>query len=112
MNQTAIGELVDNFVARVITLVRAEAQDQARVAVLAALGSRETSPTLAPAARVPTSGRRKLRLTPRVLALRKMQGKYMGYLRGLKGAKRAQVKKVAKEKGVAEAVKLAERLAE
>jgi hypothetical protein len=38
---------------------------------------------------------------------RKLQGQYMGALKSLKGADRAKVKTVAKEKGVAEAVKLA-----
>src|SRR5262245_43621133 len=106
MKQTAIAELVDDFVARIVALVKAAAQDQARAAVLAALGPAEASPSRESAG-PGRSARRKLRLTPRVLALRKLQGKYMGYLRGLKGVRRAQVKKVAKEKGVAEAVNLA-----
>ena len=38
---------------------------------------------------------------------RKLQGQYMGALRSLKGADKAKVKAVAKDKGVAEAVKLA-----
>jgi hypothetical protein len=110
MNQPSIAQLVDDFVARVVALVSAEAQSQARAAVLAALGSGGTASSKA-AATPTASSRRKPRLTPATLELRKLQGRYMGLLRGLKGAKRAQVKKMAKEKGVAEAVKLAQKLA-
>ncbi len=45
--------------------------------------------------------------TPKVARARKLQGQYLGALKSLKGADRAKVKAVAKEKGVAEAVKLA-----
>ena len=37
----------------------------------------------------------------------KLQGKYLGALKSLTGANRAKVKAVAKEKGVATAVKMA-----
>jgi hypothetical protein len=46
-------------------------------------------------------------LSPKAARARKLQGQYMGALKSLKGADRAKVKAVAKEKGVAEAVKLA-----
>ena len=55
-------------------------------------------------------GRRSITLTPKVSQARRLQGQYLGSLRRLKGADRAQVKKVAKEKGVAEAVKVARKL--
>jgi hypothetical protein len=45
--------------------------------------------------------------TPKAIRARKLQGQYMGALKSLKGANRAKVKAVAKEKGVAVAVKLA-----
>jgi hypothetical protein len=45
--------------------------------------------------------------TPKVARARKLQGQYLGALKSLKGADRAKVKAVAKDKGVAEAVKLA-----
>jgi hypothetical protein len=45
--------------------------------------------------------------TPKVLRARKLQGQYLGALKSLTGADRARVKQAAKEKGVAEAVKLA-----
>jgi hypothetical protein len=45
--------------------------------------------------------------TPKVIRARKLQGQYMGALKALKGADREKVQAIAKEKGVAEAVKLA-----
>ena|ERR1039457_2315931 len=45
--------------------------------------------------------------TPKVARARKLQGQYLGALKSLKGADRAKVKAVAKEKGVAAAVKMA-----
>lgn len=45
--------------------------------------------------------------TPEVARVRKLQGKYLGALKSLKGANRAKVTRTAKEKGVAAAVKLA-----
>jgi hypothetical protein len=53
---------------------------------------------------------RKLRLTPKAAKARKLQGQYLGALRTLKDDARARVKKLAQEKGVAEAVKLAQSL--
>ena len=54
--------------------------------------------------------RRKVRATPKVLKARKLQGQYMGALRTLTGGARARVKAVAKDKGVSEALKLAQSL--
>jgi hypothetical protein len=45
--------------------------------------------------------------TPQVARARKLQGQYLGALKSLKGWKRAKVKAMVKEKGVAAAVKLA-----
>jgi len=45
--------------------------------------------------------------TPKVARARKLQGQYLGALKSLTGANRAKVKAVAKEKGVAAAVKMA-----
>jgi hypothetical protein len=50
------------------------------------------------------------KLTPKVKRARKLQGQYLGFLRSLVGADRAKVKQTAAEKGVAEAVKLAQSL--
>ena len=50
---------------------------------------------------------KKAKLSPTALRARKLQGQYLGALKSLAGADRAKVKQMAKEKGVAEAVKLA-----
>ena len=54
--------------------------------------------------------RKKVRATPKVLKARKLQGQYMGALRTLTGGARARVKAVAKDKGVSEALRLAQSL--
>jgi hypothetical protein len=53
------------------------------------------------------TGKKTRTATPKAIRARKLQGQYMGALKSLTGADRAKVKAVAKEKGVAEAVKLA-----
>jgi hypothetical protein len=47
------------------------------------------------------------KITAAVKRARKLQGQYLGALKSLTGADRAKVKAVAKEKGVAAAVKMA-----
>lgn len=54
---------------------------------------------------------RKLHLTPQRRAALKLQGQYMGYLRGLKPRQKARVKALAASKGVRAAVSLARELA-
>jgi hypothetical protein len=61
----------------------------------------------APVARAP----RKLNLSPQRRAALKLQGQYMGYLRGLKPRQQARVKALASSKGVRAAVSLARDLA-
>jgi hypothetical protein len=58
----------------------------------------------------PVTAKRAPKLTPKVKRARKLQGQYLGFLRSLAGADRAKVKQTAAEKGVAEAVKLAQSL--
>jgi hypothetical protein len=55
----------------------------------------------------PTATEKASKATPKVARARKLQGQYLGALKSLKGADRAKVKGVAKNKSVAEAVKLA-----
>jgi hypothetical protein len=62
--------------------------------------------TQAPSAK-PVAANTAKRTTPKVLRARKLQGQYLGALKSLTGVDRARVKQTAKEKGVAEAVKLA-----
>jgi hypothetical protein len=53
------------------------------------------------------AGKKAPKITAAVKRARKLQGQYLGALKSLTGADRAKVKAVAKDKGVAEAVKLA-----
>ena len=55
----------------------------------------------------PAVAKKVKKVTPKVARARKLQGQYLGALKSLKGADRAKVKAVAKDKGVADAVKLA-----
>ena len=57
------------------------------------------------------SSRRKPRLSTRQRAALKLQGKYMGTMRGLPASKRAQVKKIRAEKGIKAAIAYAKKLA-
>jgi len=55
----------------------------------------------------PAAAKKVKKPTPKVKRARKLQGQYLGALKSLTGADRAKVKAVAKEKGVAVAVKIA-----
>jgi hypothetical protein len=70
---------------------------------------REGAVTGATGAR-PATPKKAKKATPKVAHTRKLQGQYLGALRSLKGADRARVKRTAAEKGVAQAVKLAQSL--
>ena len=54
--------------------------------------------------------RRAIRMSPRVRALRQLQGKYMGYVRRLKPAEKARVRSVREKQGMDAAIKLAKSL--
>jgi len=51
--------------------------------------------------------RRRRPMSPRVRALRRQQGRYMGYVRRLKPAEKARVKSVREKQGMGAAIKLA-----
>ncbi len=53
---------------------------------------------------------RRLRMSPRVRALRKLQGKYMGYVRRLKPADKDRVRSVREKRGMDAAIRLAKSL--
>jgi hypothetical protein len=55
--------------------------------------------------------RRRMNLSPKQRAALKLQGKYMGTMRGLKPGQRAAVKKLRAEKGIQAAIREAERMA-
>lgn len=111
-----IQTLIQGFTARLVAAAEAQASQRIQVIVSAALG-RSKAPA-GPNLRGP-SRPKKLRastnpsvrkMNGEVLAVRKLQGKYLGALRRLRPAARAQVKKVAREQSVAAAVKLAQSL--
>jgi hypothetical protein len=70
---------------------------------------------LAPAiAATPPNGdrpRRKMTITPARRVQLKLQGQYLGYMRGLKPHQKSQVKKIRAAKGVRAAIAAAKRLA-
>ena len=57
--------------------------------------------------RVARKVRRRSKMSPRVLALRRQQGRYMGYVRRLKVADKARVRAVREKQGIEAAIKLA-----
>jgi hypothetical protein len=77
-----------------------------RLASLVALGG--------PASRKASSPRkarvRRRSLTPRVRALRRLQGRYMGFVRRLKTAEKARVRALREKKGIGAAIRLASSL--
>ncbi len=55
--------------------------------------------------------RRRARLSGRVRALRRLQGRYMGFVRRLKPAQKARVRAVREKQGIGPAIRLASSLA-
>jgi hypothetical protein len=61
-----------------------------------------------PAAATKRSTRkRRVAISPKVRALRRLQGKYMGYVRRLKPAEKARVREVREKQGMQAAIRLA-----
>jgi hypothetical protein len=54
---------------------------------------------------------RRTRMSPKVLALRRLQGRYMGYVRRLKPAEKSRVRSVREKQGMGAAIRLAQSLA-
>jgi hypothetical protein len=55
--------------------------------------------------------RRRVTISPKVRALRQLQGKYMGYVRRLKATEKARVRSVREKQGMQAAIRLAASLA-
>jgi hypothetical protein len=109
---TEIESIVREFTARVVAAAKVQASERVLSAVSAALTGQAAAapaPSAKPqkAAAVVAPVKRKLKLSAKGLAARKLQGQYLGLLRGLGPGPRARVKKVAREQGVAEALKFA-----
>jgi hypothetical protein len=114
MPSTDITALIEAFAKQIITLTEAAASERIQATLSSAFGvpvkrgpGRPPKQAAAAAEARPAVVRRKMKLTPKVLKARKLQGQYLGALRGLRAGDRAKVKAVAKAKSVAEAVKLA-----
>ena len=110
-----VRKLVEEFVENLNGIVMAQAREHAQAAVANALGGSAGSVMRRGPGRPPGSGRKPgrppARTTAKLSKARQLQGQYLGSLRRLRGADRARVKKVARDQGVAEAVKLAAKLA-
>jgi len=102
-----ISELVEDFVGRLTAAIEESAVARVRAAFDGAVGSaaagrKATRPVGRPPGKQPLSPARAKAL--------KLQGKYISTLRRLKGADRAKVKAAAQAKGVAEALKIADKI--
>jgi cytochrome c-type biogenesis protein CcmH/NrfG len=76
-----------------------------RLAELEELGARAVGKATAEASR--TAARIRRRLSPKVRALRRQQGQYMGLVRRLKPAEKARVRAIREKKGLPAAIRLA-----
>jgi hypothetical protein len=81
-----------------------------RLASLEGMGSRSGPARRAAGVRRST-GKRRVAISPKVRALRRLQGKYMGYVRRLKPAEKARVRTVREKQGMQAAIRLAASLA-
>jgi hypothetical protein len=81
-----------------------------RLASLEGMGSGSGSGRRAAGVRRST-GKRRVAISPKVRALRRLQGKYMGYVRRLKPAEKARVRTVREKQGMQAAIRLAASLA-
>jgi len=108
--------IIRDFTSRVVTAAHVQVGERVLRVVAAALTESRAAPepnrptSRNASATVATGAPRKRKLSAKGLAVRKLQGKYLGALRGLRPGTRARVKKVAREQGVAAAVKLAQSL--
>ena len=80
-----------------------------RLASLEAMGS-DSGGGSRSRGRAARPGRRR-RMSPRLRALRRLQGKYMGYVRRLKPAEKARVRAIREKQGMAAAIRLASSMA-
>lgn len=108
-----IEAIVRSFVLRLVDIVENQTIDRLRGEIIAAFqGSASTTQSAllghrSPVAREDPPKARKLKLSPEAMAVRRLQGKYLGVLRALPPAARMQVKRIASEKGVAAAIEFA-----
>ncbi|MGA7742350.1 MAG: hypothetical protein ABSF35_03835 [Polyangia bacterium] len=104
--------LVRNFAGRLIAAIEADVTRRLQAVLASALGTpapsaaapRESMGKSSPVAR---PVRRAKKVSRALVQARKLQGRYLGALRGLKPADRARVKAAAHEKGLLTAIELA-----
>jgi hypothetical protein len=117
MPTTNITALVEEFAKGIVAAAKATVTARIDAALATAFGAPKKRkpgrpPKQAVAGVAPVAGKKAARkkakkVTPKVARARKLQGQYLGALRSLSAADRDKVRAVAKEKGVAEAVKMA-----
>jgi hypothetical protein len=112
MKNADITTLIEDFAKQIIVLTEAAAAERVQTAIAAAFGApvkRDSGRSSKLAVNVASSAakRRPMKVTAKVARARKLQGQYLGALRGLGQADRAKVRTVAQDKGVPEALKLA-----
>jgi hypothetical protein len=95
-----------NLAAPVFGMVCSDHKNVAKSKIKKYRLERKGKTTVAPSTKAAPAKKAKT-ASPKVARARKLQGKYLGAMRALSGDDRARVKAVAREKGVAEAVKLA-----
>ena len=116
INSPNLESLVRDFTTRLVATIEAQTSQRIRnivstVLVVSSSPSSASPPKKTEPTRTeprPPAPARKL--SGKAVAARKLQGKYIGALRALRPGARVQVKKVAREQGVAAAVKLAQSL--
>ena len=108
VNSSEIEALIGTFTAQLMDAVTAQTGRRIQGIVATALAGAAAPATIREVQSTgvhPVSQPR--RLSDKATAARKLQGRYIGALRRLRPAARAQVKKIASKEGVAAAVKLA-----
>jgi hypothetical protein len=95
-----------NLAAPVFGMVCSDHKNVAKSKIKKYRLERKGKTAIAPTAKAAPAKKAKT-ASPKVARARKLQGKYLGAMRALSGDDRARVQAVAKDKGVAEAVKLA-----
>ncbi len=117
MSDLSITAIIDTFVNKITAAVESAAAQRLQAAIAGAFGTsqkrgpgRPAKQAVVPVTPLAAPKAAARMVTPKVIRARKLQGQYLGALRALAAADKAKVKAVAKEKGVAAAVKMAKGL--
>jgi len=106
----AVEALVRNLIVNLTAAVEADVARRLQAVLASAFGAPAAS---AAAPRQPVAqsaaapARRPVKVSPELAQARKLQGQYLGALRGLKPIDHARVKALAHEKGLEQAIRLA-----